>query len=106
MEGNDADVRRRWASLPHRERFRACRLAVRGRRHPTPEVHEAALGWALVVRAYRPSPWKRATNVALNLVDFVTAPTTAEDVLDGAPEHDHNWAVRWYSRCLVRLERG
>jgi hypothetical protein len=103
---SSGDARENWAALPHSQRFRACRMALVGKPHPDPVVREAAKGWAVAVLSDNHRSWTNVRDVLLNVTDLLeaTGPSLSrEDVLDGATEHDHNWAVRLYARRLTRL---
>ena len=101
---SDEAVRATWRALPQAERFRACRLAVVGKQHPDPQVRAAARDWAGAVLSAEPHPWGRRLLGVVDLVLAIAEPLGISDVLDGRPENDANFAVRWYARRIRTLE--
>lgn len=92
-----------WGSIAHKERFRACCFAVRGKVHPDATVRKAAVAWARVVLSSERTASARWFGL-LDVAAAVAAPLGIGDVLDGDVENDYNPVVRWYARRLSALD--
>lgn len=102
---DEQEDRAKWSSIAHKERFKACRLAVRGQVHPDATVRRAAAAWARAVLSSERTTSARWFGL-LDLAAGVAAPLGIGDVLDGDVENDSNPVVRWYARRLSALDAG